>query len=130
MLKRNHENFHNKTLMLFVCLNIIALLSVSVWLFVLVCVLDNANVRTRSFLQSADAYFDHRPVQARVLGTLAWSQLRSREPTENGQRRSGSRLTAGLLLAESVRLQQVLEVTVRLGGSTKVAQLVSTAGRE
>lgn len=45
MLKRNHKNCHNKTRMLFVCLNI-ALLSVSVWLFVLVCVLaTNANAR-------------------------------------------------------------------------------------
>lgn len=123
MLKKIHKNFHNKTRMPFVCLNI-ALLSVSVcvclclWPSVLVCVSWLTLTLTReNFLQSADAYFDHRPVQARILGALARSQLRSREPAENRQRRTGRRLAAGLLLAQSVRLQQVLEVTVRLGSA-------------
>lgn len=88
------------------------------WLFVLVCVSWlTLTLARENCLQSADAYFDHRPVQARILGALARSQLRSRESAQDRQRRTGRRLAAGLLLAERVRLQQVLEVTVRLGSA-------------
>lgn len=83
-------------------------------------VLDNSHMAR---LQSTDTKFEHRSVEAWVLGTLPWTQLGTRESTQDHQGGPCRRQTVGLTFADTIRLSQILEVAnalfcalLRMGG--------------